>query len=268
MQVYTELTDGNITSIAFDSHGVMHCCCQTMGAIYKMKDGNTFEMIANTGGSPFSICFDEEDHMYIADLVHKSVLCFDGESLFDFLKDSGDEMFKGPSCVQMTIDGLVFTDSGPLGETGIQKPQGSVYVVKKRSFLVVALQNCLAYPSSIAVSPDGDIYVAETSMNRILKITQYPTGVFQTSVFAQLSGGFGPTALTINDRFVIVGQSDFSQNTPQGRVLLLSKDGTLSRSIDIPPTHEKVHHITDVHYRNGNYFVVESKQSVVYQFTI
>ena len=67
---------------------------------------------------------------------------------------------------------LFFTDSGPLGETSIQNPKGSLFLVDLDDMELVqplALE-CLAHPSDLAISNNDDIlYVCETLKNRILK---------------------------------------------------------------------------------------------------
>lgn len=64
---------------------------------------------------------------------------------------------------------------------------------------------CLAHPSGIAVSPSGNvIFVAETMTNRILRFVQRPAGVFHMSVFCQLSGGLGPSALAFDSSLEVL----------------------------------------------------------------
>ena len=53
---------------------------------------------------------------------------------------------------------LFFTDSGPMGETGFQSPEGSLFVISKgptgQILKPISLGN-LAGPTGIAVSSDG-----------------------------------------------------------------------------------------------------------------
>ena len=80
---------------------------------------------------------------------------------------------------------LYFTDSGPFGETSIESPQGSVFAIDLGvSMLKPIIDAKLAHPSGIALSLDEEvIYVAETGLNRILRIVCHSSGVFHTSVF-------------------------------------------------------------------------------------
>ena len=80
---------------------------------------------------------------------------------------------------------LYFTDSGPLGETSLESPCGSVFAIDLGvSMLKPVIYNKLAYPSGLAISNDENIiYVSETYMNRVLRIVCHSSGVYHTSVF-------------------------------------------------------------------------------------
>ena len=95
---------------------------------------------------------------------------------------------------------LFFTDSGPLGETSIESPQGSIFAIDLSvSMLKPIIDGKLAHPSGLAMSNDESmIYVAETGLNRILRIVCHSSGVYHTSVFHQFAGRFGPTSLAMH----------------------------------------------------------------------
>ena len=80
---------------------------------------------------------------------------------------------------------LFFTDSGPLGETSIESPNGSVFAIDLSvSMLKPIIDGKLAHPCGIALSNhESMIYVAETGRNRILRIVCHSTGVYHTSVY-------------------------------------------------------------------------------------
>lgn len=92
---------------------------------------------------------------------------------------------------------LFFTDSGPLGETNLENPTGSVYAIDLAvSMLKPIIYGKLAHPCGLALAPNENIlYVAETLMNRVLRVVIHSSGVYHTSVFHQFSGRLGPTAL-------------------------------------------------------------------------
>ena len=69
------------------------------------------------------------------------------------------------------MQSLFFTDSGPFGETSIENPKGSVFIVDIEDSIIKPLAlNCLAYPSGLCLSDDEKIvYVCETGNNRVLR---------------------------------------------------------------------------------------------------
>ena len=95
---------------------------------------------------------------------------------------------------------LFFTDSGPLGESNIENPEGSIFAIDLGvSMLKPIIYGKLAHPCGVALSPNEDVlYVAETLANRVLRVVIHSSGVFHTSVFHQFSGRLGPTAIAVN----------------------------------------------------------------------
>ena len=87
----------------------------------------------------------------------------------------------------------------------LNKPHGSIYLFELReldgyNMMRPLLLNCLANPTAIIYDNNkGNLYVAETFANRIVRLTQNPVGVYHASVFYQFSGRFGPTCLAIDD---------------------------------------------------------------------
>lgn len=103
-----------------------------------------------------------------------------------------------------------------------------------------------------------DSYVAEMMANRVLRFVQRPAGVFHCSVFKQLSGGLGPSALALRgDGALFVAQYDIAGAglrawpqrararsrggagtaagaRAQGTVLVVDKDGRTARRIRVP----------------------------------
>lgn len=123
---------------------------------------------------------------------------------------------------------LFFTDSGPLGETSIESPLGSVFAIDLSvSMLKPIIDGKLAHPSGLAMSNDEtQIYVAETGLNRILRIVCHSSGVYHTSVFHQFSGRFGPTALAMHqDGRLFVARFDFTESSKHGVISILNQDG-------------------------------------------
>lgn len=103
------------------------------------------------------------------------------------IKDFDGNPLKGPNSMILSEkhNTLFFTDSGPLGETSLENPSGSVFAIDLGvSMLKPVIYNKLAHPSGIAISNEENVlYVSETNMNRIMRIVIHSSGVYHTSVF-------------------------------------------------------------------------------------
>ena len=97
------------------------------------------------------------------------------------IKDFDGNALKGPHSMALSEkhNTMFFTDSGPLGETSLEKPHGSIFAIDLGvSMLKPVLFNSLSHPTGIVVSNDENIlYVSETGQNRIdcvTKVSQLP----------------------------------------------------------------------------------------------
>lgn len=246
--------DTPITSPTFGPNGELFTI-STTGDIFKYSGNAEFdnefavESWGNSSGQPFGIDFDSEGVAYVCDAAHQAVFRItrtegdDGaprQEIEPYVREYEQTQFLGPNslCLSKKTDGMLyFTDSGPFGESSLQNPRGSLFAINPQTQLLIPLcLNTLAHPCGVALSPDErNIYVAETSANRILRFTQHPTGVFHGSVFHQLSGRFGPTALAVNSAGdLFVAHFDFAENTENGRVVVIDADGEVSAIMSVP----------------------------------
>ncbi len=73
-------------------------------------------------------------------------------------------VLQGPSSLAFDAEGaLYFTDSGPLGESTLQSPNGSCYVISGPpggQILRPLARDCLAHPCGVAVASSGAVYVS------------------------------------------------------------------------------------------------------------
>ena len=131
---------------------------------------------------------------------------------------------------------LFFTDSGPLGETSIESPTGSVFAIDLGvSMLKPIIDGKLSHPSGIAMNTEENIiYVSETGLNRVLRIVCHSSGVYHTSVFHQFSGRLGPTALAMDpDGRLFVARYDFTECSKYGVITVLNSDGLVEEELQV-----------------------------------
>ena len=103
------------------------------------------------------------------------------------IKDFDGQALRGPNSMVLSEknNSLFFTDSGPLGESNLENPTGSIFAIDLGvSMLKPILYGKLAHPSGIAINPEENcLYVCETLTNRILRVVIHSSGVYYTSVF-------------------------------------------------------------------------------------
>jgi DNA-binding beta-propeller fold protein YncE len=144
------------------------------------------------------------------------------------IKDFDGHALKGPNSMVLSEKNnlLFFTDSGPLGESSIETPSGSIFAIDLSvSMLKPVIYNKLAHPSGLALNlSENCVYVAETLMNRVLRIVIHSSGVYHTSVFHQFSGRLGPTALAVSPATgqLYVARYDFSECSKNGVISVLN----------------------------------------------
>jgi sugar lactone lactonase YvrE len=131
------------------------------------------------------------------------------------IKDFDKAPLKGPHSIVHSAKNnmMFFTDSGPLGETSIENPQGSVYGIDlEHSILKSVVHNKLASPSGIAICNDEKVlYIAETGLNRVMRVAIHDNGTYFTSVFHQFHGRHGPMALAVHKNGLLyVSRFDFT----------------------------------------------------------
>mmetsp|Transcript_12825 Transcript_12825/g.30164 ORF Transcript_12825/g.30164 Transcript_12825/m.30164 type:complete len:283 (+) Transcript_12825:2-850(+) len=236
----------------FDAEGTLWMVSRQTGEVLRLvRDGEQLAIAVAfaAGVQPSSLAVHPVDGtILLADLGHKSVLAVSPQGqTSDFVREYEQQPFIGPSA--LSFDGkrnLYLCDAGPLGETGLHSPKGSVFVVSSDGQLLLPLTlESLAYPSALALAPAPDaaepapfVYVAEMAANRIVRFARRPVDVFVGSVFFQFAGGAGPSALLCApDGTLFVGHFDFVQGggaTQQGKISKLSPRGELLEELFVP----------------------------------
>lgn len=237
--VFISGVSSDICSPFFDSSGKLYVIFQNSGSIKTINSVGNTANVCSTGGQPSSATFSSDGVLYVSDFGHAAILAIQKDSQQDLVVGIyEDKPLKGPNCVNITNGDIFFTDSGAMGETGLQSCTGSLFTISNspsgQILKPISLGN-LAYPSGIAVTPDRKfIYVAETMKNRVLRFFQHPsgTGVYHGSVFYQMTGGVGPSCLALDaNENLYIGQYDVRDCTPDGNVYVVSNTGKLLQII-------------------------------------
>ena len=215
----------------------------SLGDVFKIvQEQGTYDVAFSTGGKPKGLVFDNQGSAFIADealraIMNKYDIENKNEQCYAAIKDFDGKELLGPNsmCLSEKNNLLFFTDSGPLEDCGLEKPNGSVYVIDLGvSMLKPVLQNCLAHPWGIAMNAEQNvIYVAETLRNRILRVIMHSSGAYYTSVFHQFAGGLGPSAITIDAKTgnLYVARFDHLEQKADGLVTVLSDEGEVQANL-------------------------------------
>jgi len=203
----TEDSEGNLFAVS------------TNGDVYQVNEGQ-MEVAFSTGGQPTGLVFDQHGSSFIADQAHQAIL---SQTVTDnrieitpVIKDFDGHALKGPNSMVLSEKNnlLFFTDSGPLGESSLESPCGSIFAIDLSvSMLKPVIFGKLAHPSGVALSPsENTLYVCETLKNRVLRVVIHSSGVYHTSVFHQFSGRLGPTAIAVSPSgHLYVARYDFTE---------------------------------------------------------
>ncbi len=210
------------------------------GVLMQAADGSgdTADEIHNTGGQPSGLAF-QGGQAFVADQAHAAILALEGnEEHSTVVNEYEGKAFKGPHSIVFDTAGVMyFTDSGPLGESSLQHPTGSVFTVGTDELLRPIAHECLAHPSGLALAPgDAALYVCETLANRLVRFVQKPQGVYHMSVFHQFSGRLGPVAVACDHQrggLLYVARFDFEHCAEEGCISVLSPEGTHIRDITV-----------------------------------
>ena len=257
-----------------DRDGILHIV-STNGCVYHIVNDEVSN-VCNTSGQPTGLIFDSEAGSYIADNAHQAILSqglSDAKaSKFEVIKDFEGVPLQGPNSLIINKDGntLFFTDSGGFGHTTSANPRGSVFTVDLEATMIKPLiYELLAFPCGLVLSPDESaLYVSETCKNRVLRLIQYPAGVFHCSTFHQFCGRFGPSALAMHHKnYLFVARYDFPDSSNDGLISILGEKGELVGEIIIPDCPE----ITGLQFSNGDpdlLYMTEKTHNCLYKMSV
>ena len=231
----------DVTSPIVSQDGQLFVVLGNSGNIMRVRDDRLFRSYS-TASILSAAAFDSvRGILYAADMAQAAILGLRDKSQDVLVDEYEDKPLRGPHSLACSRDGkIVFTDSGPLGATGLHAPKGSLFLITNGSsgqhILKPISYETLAYPTGIAFSPNERfIYVAEMCMNRVLRYFQSPEGVYHASVFYQFSGGVGPSALACdNQGNIFVAHYEQKDVSQEGKISIISSSGKLVDTILIP----------------------------------
>ena len=214
------------------------------GKIFRVDvEGGKLESIGeDISGTPKGCCVGmKEGELFIADTSQASILRFDclgGEQVSTAVATVGTGLtLKGPTGLVRNNNKLYLCDSGCLGETTLANPRGSLIVHDIDSGRSTPLLNeCLAHPSDVVVSDGGDlIYISELFSNRIIRLVRSAGDSYLSSVFCQLSGYLGPSALALDEiGNLYVARCDLRTVSKESVVTIIRPSGEQYADLTIP----------------------------------
>jgi sugar lactone lactonase YvrE len=214
------------------------------GEVMKVQDGHV-AIDFTISGQLSGITIDKAGKtIFLDDLAKQGILNKFTEDknveITSLVKDFEGVSLLGPNSLAVAGNSnhLFFTDSGPFGETSLENPKGSLFLIDLEAMIIKPLAlNCLAYPTGLALSLDEkNIYVCETCSNRILRFSINSQEIYHFSVFHQFSGRFGPTAIAVStvDENIYVSRYEFSSNSKDGLISILNSYGQQVGEIQVP----------------------------------
>jgi len=202
------------------------------------------QQVINTKGKPSGICVDSAGSVFVSDVEHGGVLRVDEAKgrCSVIVQDYEGVPLLGPSSIVADGDDTIFfSDSGPLGETTLERPQGSIFAISNNEngqvLRPIALR-CLAHPCGLCVSPRNAniVYVCEMLRNRILRVLKTSFGTYIVSILHQFSGRLGPSAISCDadTEHLYVARFDLDRRA-NAMVSVIDPDaGGVLRNIAIP----------------------------------
>ncbi|AOB25363.1 SMP-30/gluconolactonase/LRE family protein [Bordetella bronchiseptica] len=183
---------------AFDRAGNLYVTDIPYGRVFRISPAGDFELVAEYDGEPNGLKVHRDGRIFIADHKH-GIMLLDPASgaVVPYLDRPRLERFKGVNDLFFAPNGdLYFTDQG---QSGLQDPSGRVYRYSAQGQLSCLMDN-IPSPNGIVLAPDGgSLLIAVTRANSVWRAPLLADGgVSKVAAFLNLSGGFGPDGLALD----------------------------------------------------------------------
>ena len=232
-----------------DISGVLHVISST-GELFQFND-STSEQILSLNGQPNGLCFDANGYVYVTDLNSNSIFFkqlsqTEGNPIIEHViaKEFDGHPFKGPTSMSYNKEEntLYFSDSGFFENASLAPFDCAIYSIDLETRVLRKVLGNLSFVNDICYDGARDcLYIAETFMNRVLRLKANNDGVFHASVFYQFSGRIGPSALTVDENGnLFVARYEYSNSDididieADGMISVINKDGIAVGEMNLP----------------------------------
>ena len=275
-------TSGNLYFPREDPNGTTYVISST-GELFQFNE-STSQQVLSLSGQPNGLCFDNNGYVYVTDLgsnciFFKQLSSIEQNPVIEqvIAKEYDGNNFKGPTALTYNKeDNLIyFSDSGLFENASLSPFDCKIYSIDLETRVLRLILNNLSFVSDICYDSNFQcLYVAETFMNRVIRLKQNDNGIFISSVFYQFSGRVGPSALTIEENGnLFVARYEYStanldmDNEADGIISVINKDGILIGELNLP----KLPEITGLYIppkKRENLYVTVMNSTAVFKIKI
>jgi sugar lactone lactonase YvrE len=230
------------------------------------------------------LCFDNNGFIYVTDLnqcaiFFKQANTAEQSPLIEnvIAKEYDGKPFKGPNslCFNKDDNVIYFTDSGNFETASMSPFDCSLYSIDLETRVLKQILTNLSFVYDVCYdSANSCIYLAETFMNRILRLKQNEDGIYITSIFYQFNGRIGPSALTVDENGnLYVARYEYSpvefegELEADGLISVINKDGIMIGELTLPELPE----ITGLYIspkKRENLYVTERNSTGIFRIKI
>lgn len=184
---------------SFDRSGKLWCVDIVNGRLLNVDSAGKFSVAVEYDGWPNGMKIRNDGLIFIADYKNGIMTHEPGSKVVKpYLTRAGMERFKAVNDLVFAMNGdLYFTDQGL---TGLHDPTGRVFRVTPSGKIDCLLSNVPSPNGLVLNKEESAILLAVTRANSIWRVPLSSAGgVSKVGNFIQLSGGFGPDGLALDE---------------------------------------------------------------------